>query len=55
MLVGIGEALGGLGALVQLVSHGLLLVGHHGAHRRHNIPPDDPDDDQEADELSDEG
>ncbi len=55
LLVGVGDLLLGLGVVAELSADGLLLVLHHGANRRHDVFPEQKDDDGEADELSDEG
>ena len=55
LLVGVGDLLLGLGMVAELSADSLLLVLHHGADRRHDVFPEQKDDDGEADELSDEG
>ena len=55
LLVGVGDLLLRLGVVGELGADGLLLVLHHGADRRHNVFPEQEDDDRESDELSDEG
>ena len=54
LLVGVGDLLLRFGVLCELSADGLLLVLHHVAHRRHNVFPEQEDDDREADELPDE-
>ncbi len=55
LLVGVGDLLLRLCVFRELGADGLLLVLHHGADRRHNVFPEQENDDREADELSDEG
>jgi hypothetical protein len=53
-LVGSGQSLGGLGAVVQLSANGIFLFVHQLADWRDHELGDDPDYDREADQLSDE-
>ena len=43
-LLGLGQPLLGLGAVLQLLAHGFLLIGHHPAHRRNDVAPHDEHD-----------
>ena len=52
--IGIGDLLFGLSMLGELRANALLLALHHVADWRHNVFPDEEDDDRESDELSDE-
>ena len=52
-LIGRGQSLCRLGAFIELVADRLFLGSHQLTDRRHHVLVDDPEDDQEADELSD--
>ena len=51
---GFGQAIGGSRGVRKLLAHSILAVRHQLAYRRHHVPPDQPDDDSEADQLSEE-
>ena len=51
---GFGQAIGGRRGVRKLLAHSILAVRHQFAYRRHHVPPDQPDDDSEADQLSEE-
>jgi hypothetical protein len=48
----LGQPLGGRGRIGQLLAHQVLPGGHHLAHRRHGIAPDDEHDEGETAQLS---
>ena len=52
--VRVGEFLRGVGTVGERRAHGVLLLLHHGLHRRHDIAPQDEHDDCEPDQLTNE-